>query len=133
MKSVVIGVVAVVWVATLIGLSGWLWLRSRRTSLDEKRAQARRRVERDRRRPERDLERVMREATSAGAVVVVERRGSDPTRVRWSDGSVWFYFPDQDRFLAARDRGMAPLGTSWVGPAPALGSPRAEGDPDLQG
>jgi hypothetical protein len=116
-----------VWVAALVGLSGWVWLRSRRDSLDGKRAVARRRADRDRRRPERDLERVMREATSAGAVVVVERRGSNPTRVRWSDGSVWFVFADRDRFLDARERGMTPEGTTYVGEPPALGTPRTAG------
>jgi hypothetical protein len=124
---VVIGVLAIVWIAALVGLSGWIWLRSRRATLDEKRAIARRRAERDRRRPERDLERVVREATSVGAVVVVARRGHDPTRVTWSDGSVWLYFEDADRHREAQARGMAPDGTAHVGPAPAMGTPRASG------
>jgi hypothetical protein len=121
---VVVGVLVVVWVVALVGLSGWVWMRSRRVGLDAKRAADRRRAERDRRRPERDLERVVREATSAGAVVVVARRGSNPTRVTWSDGSVWFYFEDHDRYLDARARGMVADGKTFLGVAPPLGEPR---------
>jgi len=123
-KSVVVGVLVVVWLAALVGLSAWFWLRSRRTGLDEKRALARRRAATDRRRPERDLERVVREAASAGAVVAVARRGHDPTRVTWSDGSVWFFFEDEARYLEARGRAMAPPGTTFIGVPPALGTPR---------
>jgi hypothetical protein len=116
--------IAVVWVATLLGLSGWVWVRSRRRGLDQKRAMEHRRAVRDRRRPERDLERVVREATSAGAVVAVARRGADPVRVTWSDGSVWFFYRDEERYLDARARGIAPMGTTCVGQAPAVGDPR---------
>ncbi len=66
----------------------------------------------------------MREATLAGAVVVVDRRGSNPTRVRWSDGSVWFFFPDEERLLDARRRGMVPPGPTHLGEPPAIGSTR---------
>jgi len=123
-KSVVIGVLAVVWIVALVGLSSWIWLRSRRAGLDEKRALARRRAERDRRRPERDLERLVREATAVGAVVVVARRGRNPTRVTWSDGSMWLCYDDAARLQEARERGMAPDGTAHLGPAPELGAPR---------
>jgi hypothetical protein len=122
--SVVVTVAAVLWVATLVGLSAWVWLRSRRAGLDEKRAEERRRAGRDRRRPERDVERAMREAAAARAVVAVARRGHNPTRVTWSDGSVWFFFDDEERFLDARARGMAPEGRSQVGAPPALGERR---------
>jgi hypothetical protein len=44
--------------------------------------------------------------------------------VTWSDGSVWFYFDDQECFLDARARGMAPEGRSQVGEPPALGERR---------
>jgi hypothetical protein len=125
----VVAVLAVVWIAALVGLSGWVWLRSRRAGLDAKRAADRRRAVRDRRRPERDLERVVREATSAGAVVVVSRRGSNPTRVTWSDGSVWFFFEYHERYADARGRGMAPEGQTYVGEPPALGAPRTSGRP----
>ncbi|HEY6532695.1 MAG TPA: hypothetical protein VIY72_10335 [Acidimicrobiales bacterium] len=129
MRSVVIGLVAVVWVATLLGLSGWVWVRSRRTGLDTKRAMEHRRAVRDRHRPERELERVVREATSAGAVVVVERRGADPVRVTWSDGSVWFFYRDKERYLDAQARGIVPMGTTRVGEAPAPGTQRTTGPP----
>jgi hypothetical protein len=132
-KSVVIAVLALVWIAALVGLSGWFWMRSRRATLDEKRALARKRAERDRRRPERDLERVVREATSVGAVVVVARRGHNPTRVTWSDGSVWLYYDDPDRYREALERGMAPVGTAHVGPPPAMGTPRPSGHPHTAG
>jgi len=132
-RSVVIGLVAVIWVATLLGLSGWVWVRSRRTGLDAKRAMDHRRTVRDRRRPERDLERVVREATTVGAVVVVARRGADPVRVTWSDGSVWLFYRDQERYLDAQARGMAPAGTTHVGPAPPLGTPRSSAPPPPPG
>lgn len=138
MRTFVVGVLVVVWIAALVGLSGWVWLRSRRTGLDAKRAADHRRIVRDRRRPERDLERVVREATSAGAVVAVARRGTDPTRVTWSDGSVWFFFSDDERYHDARSRGMAPEGRSLVGEPPPKGAPRPRwsspppsGDDDL--
>lgn len=124
MKTVVAGVIAVVWVFALVGLSVWVWLRSRRAGLDEKRAIDRRRAASDRRRPERDLERVVREAASVGVVVAVARRGANPTRVTWSDGSVWLYFEDHDRYLDAQQRGMAPPGTTHLGEPPSLGEPR---------
>ena len=123
-KTVVIGVLAVMWVAALLGLSAWVWLRARRAGLDAKRAAERRRALRDRQRPERDLERAVREATSTGAVVVVARRGSNPTRVTWSDGSVWFFFEDRDRYVDAKAKGMAPVGASYVGEPPAMGTQR---------
>ena len=85
---------------------------------------SRRRTVRDRQRSERDLERVVREATLAGAVVAVARRGTEPTRVTWSDGSVWFYYRDDDAYREATARGMAPAGTTRRGEAPALGEPR---------
>jgi len=132
-KTVVIGVLAVMWVAALLGLSAWVWLRARRAGLDAKRAAERRRAVRDRHRPERDLERVVREATSTGAVVVVARRGFNPTRVTWSDGSVWFFFEDHDRYVDARGRGMAPVGASYVGDPPALGSRRSTTPPPPAG
>jgi len=114
----------VIWVVGLVALSSWIWVRSRRTGLDPKRARDRKRAERDRRRPERSLERTVREATLAGAVVVVARRGSDPTRVTWSDGSVWFYYPDEESLRSARERHVVPPGPAHVGEPPALGSPR---------
>jgi hypothetical protein len=126
-RTVVVGVLVVVWVAALVGLSGWVWLRSRRAGLDAKRAADHRRIVRDRRRPERDLERAVREATSVGAVVAVARRGSNPTRVTWSDGSVWFFFEDRDRYLDAQARGMVPEGRTQVGEPPVLGAPRVPG------
>lgn len=129
MRTFLIGLIAVVWVATLLGLSGWVWLRSRRRGLDAQRAQDHRRAVRDRRRPERDLERVVREATSAGAVVVVSRRGADPVRVTWSDGSVWFFYRDRERLLGAQARGIAPMGPTRVGEPPGLGAPRGPAPP----
>jgi hypothetical protein len=122
--SVVVWVLVVVWFAAVLGLSGWLWWRARRVGLDERRAEERRRAARDRRRVESGLERTMREAASARAVVVVARRGANPTRVTWSDGSVWFYFSDHERYLAARERGVAGVETTREGEAPPLGSPR---------
>lgn len=127
MKSVVVGLLAVVWVGALLGGSIWVWLRSRRAGLDEKRAKERRRLAHDRRRPERDLERMVREATSAGAVIVVSRRGSNPTRVTWSDGAVWFFFEDPDRYHDALQRGMASPGVTHLAESPELGSPRPSG------
>ncbi len=124
MKTVLVWVLTVAWVAAVVALSGWVWVRSRRAGLDEKRADARRRTARDRQRSERDLERVVREATLAGAVVAVARRGAEPTRVTWSDGSVWFYYRDDDAYRQATARGMAPAGTTHRGEAPALGEPR---------
>jgi hypothetical protein len=123
-RTVVIWVLVVVWVTALVGLSGWVWIRSRRAGLDAKRAAEHRRIVKDRRRPERDLERVMREATSAGAVVAIARRGTNPTRVTWSDGSIWFFFEDHDRYLDARARGMTPEGRTLLGSPPAVGAPR---------
>jgi hypothetical protein len=124
-KTAVAGVLAVIWVALLVAVSLWIWQRSRKVGLDEKRARDRRRAERDRQRPERELERAVREATSHGGVVVVARRGHDPTRVFWSDGGVWFYFRDDDQHEAARQRGLVPPGTTcMVGEAPLVGAPR---------
>jgi hypothetical protein len=116
--------IAVIWVAVLLGLSLWVWQRSRRVGLDEKRAQDRRRAERDRHRPEGDLERAVRQATSIGAVVAVDRRGHNPARVTWSDGSVWFFYDDQERYSAAEQRGTLPAGIAHVGEPPPLGAPR---------
>jgi len=123
-KTFAMGLIAVVWVATLLGLSAWVWVRSRKRGLDQKRAMELRRAARDRRRPERDLERVVREATTVGAVVAVARRGTDPVRVTWSDGSVWFFYRDEDRYLDAQARGIAPMGTTCIGDAPSVGEPR---------
>jgi hypothetical protein len=132
-RTFFIGLIAVVWVATLLGLSGWVWMRSRRTGLDARRAIERRRALRDRRRPERDLERVVREATSAGVVVVVARRGSDPVRVTWSDGSVWFFYRDEQRYVDARSRGLAPTGPTHLGEPPELGAQQSPDSPGAQG
>jgi hypothetical protein len=128
-RSVVVGLIAVVWVATLLGLSGWVWVRSRRTGLDAKRAADHRRAVRDRRRPERDLERVVREAISAGAVVVVSLRGSNPVRATWSDGSVWFFYRDDERYRDAQARGTAPVGSTYIGEPPSVGTQRTTGAP----
>jgi len=122
--STAVTAIVVIWVAALVGLSGWVWLRSRRVGLDEKRAQDRRRAERDRHRPERDLERTVRQATSVGAVVAVERRGHNPTRVRWSDGSVWFFYDDEESYSAAEQRGTLPSGIAHVGAPPMMGAVR---------
>ena len=122
--STVVTAIVVIWVAVLVTLSLWIWQRSRRVGLDEKRAQERRRAERDRHRPERDLERAVRQATSAGAVVAVDRRGHNPTRVRWSDGSVWFFYDDEENYAAAEQRGTLPAGIAHVGEPPPLGAPR---------
>ena len=116
--------IAVIWVALLLALSLWVWQRSRRVGFDEKRAADRRRAERDRHRPEGGLERAVREATSVGAVVAVDRRGHNPTRVTWSDGTVWFYYDDEDRYSVAEERGTLPGGISHVGEPPALGALR---------
>ena len=118
--------IVVIWVAVLVTVSLWIWQRSRRVGLDEKRAQERRRAERDRHRPERDLERAVRQATSAGAVVAVDRRGHDPTRVRWSDGSVWFFYDGEESYAAAEQRGTLPAGIAHVGEPPSLGAPRPD-------
>jgi hypothetical protein len=122
--STAVTAIVVVWVAVLVIGSLWIWQRSRRVGLDEKRAQERRRAERDRHRPERDLERAVRQATSAGAVVAVDRRGHDPTRVRWSDGSVWFFYDGEESYAAAEQRGTLPAGIAHVGEPPPLGAPR---------
>ena len=126
-------VAAVVWVAAVVGLSGWVWVRSRRAGLDAKRAADHRRAVRDRHRPERELERAVREATSSGSVVVVARRGADPTRVTWSDGSVWFVFEDEDRYHDARTRGTVPEGAAYVGEPPAVGTSRTRTAPLPEG
>ena len=122
--STAVTAIVVIWVAVLVALSLWIWQRSRRVGLDEKRAQERRRAERDRHRPERDLERAVRQATSAGAVVAVDRRGHNPTRVRWSDGSVWFFYDGEESYAAAEQRGTLPAGIAHVGEPPPLGAPR---------
>ena len=70
------------------------------------------------------MERAVREATSVGAVVAVERRGHNPTRVRWSDGSVWFFYDDEAGYAAAEQRVTLPSGIAHVGEPPPVGSPR---------
>jgi hypothetical protein len=113
-----------VWFAAVLALSGLVWMRARRATLDKKRAADRRRTTLDRRREERHFERVVREATAAGATVAVARRGSNPTRVTWSDGSVWFFYDDDERYEAAKRRGVAVVDSTYIGPAPAVGEPR---------
>jgi hypothetical protein len=123
-RTAVAWVLLLVWLGSVLALSAMLWRRAKRLSVDKKHAADRRRAALDRRREESRFERVVREATAAGAVVAVARRGSDPTPVTWSDGSVWFFYEDEDRFEAARSRGTAAVGSTYVGPAPAIGSPR---------
>ena len=123
MRTTIAWVLLLVWLGAVLVLSGFVWTRARRASLDKKRAADRRRATLDRRREERPFERAVREATSAGDVVAVARRGSDPVRVTWSDGSVWFFYADTAHHEAAKQRGTAAAG-SYVGPAPAVGSPR---------
>jgi hypothetical protein len=122
-RSVVVWVLIVVWLAAVLGLVGWLWRRARKVALDDKRAEDRRRAARDRRRIESGMERSAREAASTGAVVVVARRGSNPTRVTWSDGTVWFFYSDPERHREAQERGVAGAATH-LGEAPPVGAPR---------
>jgi hypothetical protein len=128
-RTAVAWVLLLVWLASVLALSGIAWRRAKRLSVDKKHAADRRRAAQDRRREERHFERVVREATAAGTVVAVARRGSDPTRVTWSDGSVWFFYEDDDRYQAARSRGTAAVGSTYLGPAPAVGSPRPSSAP----
>jgi hypothetical protein len=123
-RAVIAWVLLLVWLGSVLALCAILWRKAKRVGLDKKRAAERWRAAQDRRREEGHLERVVREATAAGAVVAVSRRGSNPTRVTWSDGSVWFFYDDSDRFQAAQSRGIAAVGSTYVGPAPALGAPR---------